>query len=152
MALLLATGPPHYAAQTRFPVGQCDILVTIARVAAREKRTPHFAAEEGRSSAIIFPESLLPARGPAPSPYRVFAPQVRKNRDQDAPVWLVAHVKRSIFLLAPLLAILLPACQSAQSPTGGPGFEQNPTDSGSRYSQFNLTGSRMGMQNTDLDD
>ena len=67
-------------------------------------------------------------------------------------MWLFADVKKSAFLLALLLALLLPGCQTAQSPTGGPGFEQDPTDSGSRYSQFNLTGSRMGMQNTDLDD
>jgi len=61
-------------------------------------------------------------------------------------------VKILSFLLAATIALLLPACQSAQSPTGGPGFEQDPTDSGSRYSQFNMPGSRMGMQNTDLDD
>jgi hypothetical protein len=46
----------------------------------------------------------------------------------------------------------LAGCQAATAPTGGPGFEQNPTDSGSRYSDFNMPGSRMGMQNTDLDD
>jgi hypothetical protein len=80
------------------------------------------------------------------------ARQGRKNRDEGAQVWLFAGVKKSTFLLALLFAPLLPGCQTAQSPTGGPGFEQNPTDSGSRYSQFNLTGSRMGMQNTDLDD
>lgn len=48
--------------------------------------------------------------------------------------------------------IALSGCQAATSPTGGPGFEQDPTDSGSRYSQFGLPGSRMGMQNTDLED
>ncbi len=53
-------------------------------------------------------------------------------------------------LFAAVLALL--GCQAATAPTGGPGFEQNPTDSGSRYSQFDLPGSRMGMQNTDLDD
>jgi len=88
----------------------------------------------------------------APCPCGVFAQRARKNRDRNALVWLFVGVKKSIFLLAPLLVILLPACQTAQSPTGGPGFEENPTDSGSRYSQFSLTGSRMGMQNTDLDD
>lgn len=81
-----------------------------------------------------------------------FDQQGRKNRDAEAQVWLFAGVKKSTFLLALLLALLLPGCQTAQSPTGGPGFEQDPTDSGSRYSQFNLPGSRMGMQNTDLDD
>ena len=67
-------------------------------------------------------------------------------------MWLVAKVKKTTFFLALLLALLLPGCQTTQSPTGGPGFEQNPTDSGSRYSQFSLPSSRMGMQNTDLDD
>jgi len=81
-----------------------------------------------------------------------FAEQGRKNRDAGAQVWLFVGVKKSTFLLALLLAPLLSGCQTAQSPTGGPGFEQNPTDSGSRYSQFSLPSSRMGMQNTDLDD
>ena len=57
-----------------------------------------------------------------------FAQQERKNRDEEAEVWLFAGVKKSTFLLALLLAPLLPGCQTAQSPTGGPGFEQNPTD------------------------
>ena len=48
--------------------------------------------------------------------------------------------------------IALAGCQAATAPTGGPGFEQDPTDSGSRYSDFNVPGSRMGMQNTDLED
>ena len=48
--------------------------------------------------------------------------------------------------------VALAGCQAATAPTGGPGFEQNPTDSGSRYSDFNMPGSRMGMQNTDLED
>jgi hypothetical protein len=48
--------------------------------------------------------------------------------------------------------IALAGCQAATAPTGGPGFEQDPTDSGSRYSDFNMPGSRMGMQNTDLED
>jgi hypothetical protein len=61
-------------------------------------------------------------------------------------------MKHLFFLLAPVLALLLPGCQAATAPTGGPGFEQDPTDSGSRYSQFNMPGSRMGMQNVDLDD
>lgn len=54
-----------------------------------------------------------------------------------------------------LLTVCLPVlagCQAARSPAGGPGFEQNPTDSGSRYSEFNLPGSRMSEQNTDLED
>jgi hypothetical protein len=55
-------------------------------------------------------------------------------------------------LLVASAAMALVGCQTAQSPTGGPGFEENPTDSGSRYSQFSLPGSRMGMQNVDLDD
>ena len=63
---------------------------------------------------------------------------------------------RAMKFIVPLLALvlvsLLSACQAARSPMGGPGFEQDPTDSGSRYSQFGLPGSRMGMQNTDLDD
>lgn len=76
----------------------------------------------------------------------------RKNREAVARLCLFAGVKHLAFLLAPLLALLLPGCQAAQSPTGGPGFEEDPTDSGSRYSQFNMPGSRMGMQNVDLDD
>ena len=59
------------------------------------------------------------------------------------------------FLLTFLSCVALVAlagCQAATSPTGGPGFEQNPTDSGSRYSDFSMPGSRMGMQNTDLED
>lgn len=61
-------------------------------------------------------------------------------------------MKTLALLLVPMAALLLPGCQAAQSPTGGPGFEQNPTDSGSRFSYFNLTGSRMAEQNTDLED
>lgn len=61
-------------------------------------------------------------------------------------------MKLHALLLTSVLALLLPACQSAQSPTGGPGFEQNPTDSGSRFSYFNLTGSRMAEQNVGLED
>jgi hypothetical protein len=55
-------------------------------------------------------------------------------------------------LLLTAAAFVLAGCQAAQSPTGGPGFEQNPTDSGSRFSYFNLTGSRMAEQNVDLED
>ena len=77
---------------------------------------------------------------------------MEKDREETAPLCLFGGVKIPALLLVSTLAMLLPACQSAQSPTGGPGFEENPTDSGSRYSQFSLTGSRMGMQNTDLDD
>jgi len=54
-------------------------------------------------------------------------------------------------LLAPV-ALVLAGCQAAQSPTGGPGFEENPTASGSRYSEFELPGRGMGMQNVDLED
>jgi hypothetical protein len=54
--------------------------------------------------------------------------------------------------LSCVAVVALAGCQAATAPTGGPGFEENPTDSGSRYSQFSLPGSRMGMQNTDLDD
>jgi hypothetical protein len=49
-------------------------------------------------------------------------------------------------------AVILAGCQAAQSPTGGPGFEQDPTASGSRFSEFTVPGSRMGMQNVDLED
>ncbi len=49
-------------------------------------------------------------------------------------------------------AVILTGCQAAQSPTGGPGFEQDPTASGSRFSEFTVPGSRMGMQNVDLED
>jgi hypothetical protein len=48
--------------------------------------------------------------------------------------------------------VILAGCQAAQSPTGGPGFEQDPTASGSRFSEFTVPGSRMGMQNVDLED
>jgi len=54
--------------------------------------------------------------------------------------------------LSCVAVVVLAGCQGATAPTGGPGFEQNPTDSGSRYSDFNMPGSRMGMQNTDLED
>ncbi len=54
--------------------------------------------------------------------------------------------------LSCVAVVALAGCQPPTAPTGGPGFEQNPTDSGSRYSDFNMPGSRMGMQNTDLDD
>jgi hypothetical protein len=62
-------------------------------------------------------------------------------------------MKQSFRLSLSLIAVVaLVGCQAATAPTGGPGFEQNPTDSGSRYSDFNMPGSRMGMQNTDLED
>jgi len=54
--------------------------------------------------------------------------------------------------LSCVAVVALAGCQAATAPMGGPGFEQNPTDSGSRYSDFNMPGSRMGMQNTDLED
>lgn len=84
-------------------------------------------------------------------PYAVSA-YARKNREAVARLCLFAGVKQFAFLLAPILALLLPGCQAAQSPTGGPGFEENPTDSGSRFSYFNLTGSRMAEQNVGLED
>jgi len=43
---------------------------------------------------------------------------------------------------------LLAACQTNNKPS----FPSNPTDSGSRYSDFNLPGSQMAEQNTDLED
>jgi hypothetical protein len=61
-------------------------------------------------------------------------------------------MKLFVFSIAVVLVSLLPACQAAKSPTGGPGFQENPTDGGSRYSFFNLPSSRMGSQNVDLDD
>jgi hypothetical protein len=54
--------------------------------------------------------------------------------------------------LSCVVVVALAGCQAATAPTGGPGFEQNPTDSGSRYSDFSMPGSRMGMQNVDLED
>lgn len=54
---------------------------------------------------------------------------------------------------ARLLAILLSglslcACQSGPQPA----YPQNPTDSGSSYSNFSLPSSQRGMQDTDLED
>jgi hypothetical protein len=54
-------------------------------------------------------------------------------------------------LAAPVCLVLLLALPSCQS-TNPPSYPANPTDSGSRYSDFNEPGSRMGMQNTDLED
>lgn len=45
-------------------------------------------------------------------------------------------------------AIALTSCQSGTKPS----FPANPTDTGSRYSDFGLPGSNMDMQNTDLED
>lgn len=56
------------------------------------------------------------------------------------------------FFLLALAAFALAGCQAAQSPTGGPGFEDNPTASGSRYSETALPGTGIGMQNLDLED
>lgn len=56
------------------------------------------------------------------------------------------------FFLLALAAFSFAGCQAAQSPTGGPGFEEDPTASGSRFSEFTVPGSRMGMQNVDLED
>ena len=56
-------------------------------------------------------------------------------------------MKRLLLLILPCLA-LLSACQSGPQPA----FPQNPTDSGSSYSNFTLPSSQRGMQNTDLED
>jgi hypothetical protein len=61
-------------------------------------------------------------------------------------------MKFFVSLSAVVLVSLLSACQAAKSPTGGPGFQENPTDGGSRYSFYNLPSSRMGEQNVDLED
>jgi len=50
------------------------------------------------------------------------------------------------------LALALVGCQAARGPSGGPSFAQDPTDSGSRYSETALPGAGMGMQNVDLED
>jgi len=56
---------------------------------------------------------------------------------------------RMAFTAAALAAAAaLMSCQSTDKPS----FPVNPTDSGSRYSDFGLPGSDMGMQNTDLED
>jgi len=47
-----------------------------------------------------------------------------------------------------VLLLTMSACQT----TTPPSFPSSPTDSGSRYSEFTEPGSRMGMQNTDLED
>jgi hypothetical protein len=59
---------------------------------------------------------------------------------------IVARLALAAIALAAAAASV--SCQSA----GQPSFPANPTDSGSRYSDFNLPGSNMGMQNTDLED
>ena len=51
-------------------------------------------------------------------------------------------------LLALASGFLLQACQS----TPGSSYADNPTDSGSRYSDYSLSGSRMAEQNVDLED
>lgn len=56
------------------------------------------------------------------------------------------HAMKTIILL--VAAALMSACQSNDKPS----FPANPTDSGSRYSDFNLPGSQMAEQNTDLED
>ena len=42
--------------------------------------------------------------------------------------------------------------QSGEKSAGQRSFPANPTDTGSRYSDFGLPGSDMEMQNTDLED
>jgi hypothetical protein len=64
-------------------------------------------------------------------------------------MWLTEMMK--IILAAPVCLVLVLALSSCQS-TNPPSYPSNPTDSGSRYSDFNEPGSRMGMQNTDLED
>jgi hypothetical protein len=51
-------------------------------------------------------------------------------------------------LLLVVSAIVLAGCQTGPEPS----YPQNPTDSGSRYNNFTLPSSRMGMQDTDLED
>ncbi|MFZ4483319.1 MAG: hypothetical protein ACOYOL_04980 [Chthoniobacterales bacterium] len=54
-------------------------------------------------------------------------------------------------VLTPLCIVVVLALSSCQ--TGNqPSYPSNPTDSGSRYSNFTEPSSRMGMQNTDLED
>lgn len=59
---------------------------------------------------------------------------------------IVARITLGTTALA--AAAVLAACQS----TAKPSFPAQPTDTGSRYSDFNLPGSNMDMQNTDLED
>lgn len=54
-----------------------------------------------------------------------------------------------IFAGATVFLAGMAACRSTAEPHA---FPTNPTDSGSRYSEFGLPGSRMDMQNTDLED
>lgn len=61
----------------------------------------------------------------------------------------ITRTMKTILSIASLL--LLPALTSCQTPTQS-SFPDNPTDSGSRYSEFNMPGSRMAGQNTDLED
>jgi len=53
-----------------------------------------------------------------------------------------------IATFALVLVLALSACQN----TNQTSYPTNPTDSGSRYSNFTEPSSRMGMQNTDLED
>jgi hypothetical protein len=59
---------------------------------------------------------------------------------------MIDHAMKTVILLG--AAALLVACQTNDKPS----FPANPTDSGSRYSDFNLPGSQMAEQNTDLED
>jgi len=64
-------------------------------------------------------------------------------------LWLNETMKTILATLVCLILVLaLSSCQS----TNPPSYPSNPTDSGSRYSDFTEPGSRMGMQNTDLED
>ena len=58
---------------------------------------------------------------------------------------VIAQLPR-LFLLAACLQMA--ACQTGPKPS----YPQNPTDSGSDYNNFTLPSSRMGMQDTDLED
>ena len=62
----------------------------------------------------------------------------------------ISHAaSRFVFTATALVAaVALVSCQSADKPS----FPANPTDTGSRYSDFGLPGSNMDMQNTDLED
>lgn len=60
--------------------------------------------------------------------------------------------KYSFCSLLVVLALVLAGCQAARGPAGGLSFAQDPTDSGSRYSETAPPGTGMGMQNVDLED
>lgn len=53
----------------------------------------------------------------------------------------------AMLTLGLLAAAVVAGCQTSRS-----SFPANPTDSGTRYSEFNLPGTDREMQNTDLED